>query len=91
MFYSASAFNQDIGGWNTASASWMSSVCSLPWHADMRAHRPWRRLGVSSLVCFRLVHACARLACFGRYRAAVAVAVVAVRHVVGALAGKVTS
>jgi surface protein len=26
MFYSASAFNQNIGGWNTASASDMSNV-----------------------------------------------------------------
>ncbi len=27
MFYGASAFNQNVGGWNTASVSEMSQVC----------------------------------------------------------------
>ena len=30
-------FNDDISKWNTASASTMSAVCSLPSHAAMRA------------------------------------------------------
>ena len=29
-FYYASAFNANIGGWNTASVSNMNAVCTLP-------------------------------------------------------------
>ena len=67
MLSSADAFNQNIGGWNTASVTTMYYVCSMPSHADMRAHHPWQRLEPRALCALRLVHVCARLARFGAY------------------------
>jgi hypothetical protein len=52
----------------------MAFVCSLQSHADTRAHRPWRRVGPRALCALRLVHVYARLARFGAYGAALAIA-----------------
>jgi surface protein len=79
MFYSASAFNQNIAGWNTARVSYMAGVCPLPSHTHMRAYRRLAALRAYRLVRLRLVHACARLACFGWYHAAVSRVMLRVR------------
>ncbi len=85
VFRYAPAFNQNIGGWNTASASTMGGVRSRLARPSAEVFRmlvavacrhaglsPLAALRASSLVCSWLQHVCSRLGCFASHRAALA-------------------
>ena len=64
-FYQATAFNANIGAWNTASMKTMASVCALYHH--IRERRVWLGLGCGTVwpacrrtrpVEVRAMHAC---------------------------------
>ena len=60
MFSLASAFNANIGGWNTASVTTMSDVCSLRLHLHACPFFCSRRSEHRALAPCQL-HACSRL------------------------------